>query len=151
MVQDFQKVFEYNDWANNKLVSGLSEQNIIDVTVLRLFSHIVLSEQIWILRIEEENYSGKNFWEILTLEECKTIIIENRRKYKTIIDKMDLSKTITYKNSKGIQYNNSVYDILTHVSFHSAYHRGQVAKEIRRLNKEPALTDYIAFIRERYS
>ncbi|MGA9291609.1 MAG: DinB family protein [Ignavibacteriaceae bacterium] len=151
MVQDFQKVFEYNDWANNKLVSGLSEQNIIDVTVLRLFSHLVLSEQIWILRIEEENYSGKNFWEILTLEECKTIIIENRRKYKTIIDKMDLSKTITYKNSKGIQYNNFVYDILTHVSFHSAYHRGQIAKEIRRLNKEPALTDYIAFIRERYS
>jgi len=151
MVQDFQKVFEYNDWANDKLVSRLREQNIIDVTVLRLFSHIALSEQIWILRIDGENFSRKNFWEILTLEECETIMTENRRKYKTLIDKMDLSKTITYKNSKGIQYNNSVYDILTHVSFHSAYHRGQIAKEIRRFNKEPALTDYIAFIRERYS
>ena len=148
MKADFKKLFEYNQWANNKLINSLKNQNIIDETVLRLISHIVLSEQIWMLRLERGEYFNKNFWEILTLAECETIINENREKFKTFIDKRDVSEEITYKNSKGIEYTNSVYDILTHISLHSAYHRGQIAKEVRRLNKEPVLTDYIAFIRE---
>ena len=73
---------------------------------------------------------------------------ENYKKYKELVAGENIQDSITYKNSKGIEYTNSVYDILTHVSFHSAYHRGQIAKEVRRLNKEPVLTDYIAFVRE---
>ena len=149
MKADFKKMFEYDRWANNKLINSLKKQNIIDETVLRLFSHIVLSEQIWMLRLESGEYSNKNFWEILTLAECETIINENLEKFKNFIDKRDAADEITYKNSKGIEYTNSIYDVLTHISLHSAYHRGQIAKEVRRLNKEPVLTDYIAFIRER--
>jgi len=149
MGPDFKKLFEYNYWANNKLIAGLKEQNISEETVLRLFSHIILSEQIWMLRLEGENYANKNFWKVLTLQECETIMNENRKKYKDFLDKNDIPDTITYKNSKGIEYTNSVFDVLEHVSFHSAYHRGQIAKEVRRLNKEPVLTDYITFIREK--
>ena len=98
--------------------------------------------------MEGNNYSNKNFWQILTLAECEKILNENQSKLKSLIAEKDFSVTVTYKNSKGIEYSNSIYDILTHVSFHSAYHRGQIAKEVRRLNKEPVPTDYILFIRE---
>lgn len=151
MTLEFSKLFEYNFWANNKLAAGLKEQNIIDETVLRLFSHIVLSEQIWILRLEGENYSNKNFWQILTLAECEAILNENSALYKNFTGRKDLSDMVTYKNSKGIEYTNNIYDILTHVSFHSAYHRGQIAREVRKLNKIPVMTDYIVFVREKKS
>ncbi|MEJ2615641.1 MAG: DinB family protein [Ignavibacteriaceae bacterium] len=150
MENEFNKIFEYNYWANSKLVSSLKEQNIVDVNILRLFSHIVLSEQIWILRIEGADYSNKKFWQILTLEECEMIINENHEKFNSLLSKLDPSEYAAYENSKGIKYTNSVHDILTHVSFHSAYHRGQIAKEVRRLNKQPVVTDYIAFIRDKH-
>ncbi len=148
MNEHFKNLFDYNKWANNKLITSLKNQNIDDEIILRLFSHIVLSEQIWLLRIEGGDYPNKNFWQILTLLECEDILNENQPKYENLILQKDFSDKVSYKNSKGIEYTNSFYDILTHVSFHSAYHRGQIAKEVRRLNKEPVLTDYIAFIRE---
>ena len=144
----FKNLSDYNKWANNKLIASLKNQNIIDETVLRLFSHIVLSEQIWLLRMEGGNYLNKNFWQILSLNECENILNENQLKFEDLIADKDFSNKATYKNSKGDVYTNSVNDILTHVSFHYAYHRGQIAKEVRRLNKEPVMTDYIAFIRE---
>jgi uncharacterized damage-inducible protein DinB len=149
MKPGFKILFEYNLWANNKLITSLKKQDINDVSVLRLFSHIVLSEQIWLLRLEGGEYSNKNFWEILTLPECQSIINENSEKFENFIDKRGPSDEITYKNSKGIEYTNTIYDVMTHVSLHSAYHRGQIAKEVRLLNMEPVLTDYIAFIREK--
>lgn len=149
MVPDFKKLFEYNDWANNKLIVSLKEQNIIEETVLKLFSHIILSEQIWMLRLEGGDYSNKNFWKVLDLTECEKIMNENRKKYKSFLDNKDIPDTITYKNSKGIGYTNSIFDVFVHVSLHSAYHRGQIAKAVRRLHKEPVVTDYIAFIREK--
>jgi uncharacterized damage-inducible protein DinB len=145
----FNKIFNYNNWANLKLAACLKNQNIIDESVLRLFSHIVLSEQIWMLRMEGGDYLNKNFWEILILDECENIMNENLLKYKNLIAAMNFSDTIIYKNSKGVEYKNTIVDTLTHVAFHSAYHRGQMAKEIRRLGKEPVLTDYIAFIRDK--
>ena len=144
----FKNLFDYNKWANNKLLTSLKNQDINDETVLRLFSHIVLSERIWLLRMEGGDYQHKSFWQVLTLNECENILNENQLKFEDLIADKDFSNKATYKNSKGDEYTNSVNDILTHVSFHSAYHRGQIAKEVRRLKKEPVLTDYIAFIRE---
>lgn len=151
MANGFNKIFDYNYWANSKLASSLKEQNIVDVNILRLFSHIVLSEQIWILRIEGADNLNKNFWQILTLEECDIFVNENYEIFKNLLSKLDLSKYAAYENSKGNKYTNSVHDILTHVSFHSAYHRGQIAKEVRKINKEPVLTDYIVFVRQNKS
>jgi len=39
-------------------------------------------------------------------------------------------------------------DILTQVATHGAYHRGQIAKAIRRGGGTPADTDFIIFVRE---
>jgi uncharacterized damage-inducible protein DinB len=41
-----------------------------------------------------------------------------------------------------------VEDILTQLFGHSSYHRGQVALLIRDLGGEPAVTDYVFWVRE---
>lgn len=148
MKEHFLKIYNYNFWANKRLAGSINSQGIDNEMVMKLFSHIVLSEQLWMLRMEGGDYLGKNFWKVLSLPECETIMNENKTKYIDFISVKNFSETATYKNSKGIEYTTSIYDILTHVSFHSAYHRAQIAKEVRRLNKEPVLTDYIAFVRE---
>ena len=39
-------------------------------------------------------------------------------------------------------------DILTHMSHHAAYHRGQVVQLIRPMLDEPPVTDFIVWTRE---
>jgi uncharacterized damage-inducible protein DinB len=41
-----------------------------------------------------------------------------------------------------------VEDVLTHVLFHSAYHRGQIALQMRASGAEPAYTDFIHAVRK---
>jgi uncharacterized damage-inducible protein DinB len=59
-----------------------------------------------------------------------------------------LEQQASYTNTKGEDWANTVGDILTHVLLHSAYHRGQVAAEVRAAGLTPALTDYIHAVRQ---
>ena len=56
---------------------------------------------------------------------------------------------VSYKNTKGESWTNSVEDILMHVVMHSAYHRGQIAADMRAAGHSPAYTDFIHGIRQR--
>ncbi len=52
-----------------------------------------------------------------------------------------------YTNTKGERWINTVADLLTHVILHSAYHRGQIAAEVRASGAEPAYTDFVEAVR----
>ena len=149
MKEHFTKLFNYNFWANTKLIKNIKNQQINDAGVLKLLSHIVLAEQVWMLRLKNGNYQNKNYGKVLDITECEKISNENSKAYLEFIDTANFINSITYKNSKGIEFTNTIEDTLTHVSFHSAYHRGQIAREIRKLNNEPVLTNYIAYVREK--
>src|SRR5207245_11475331 len=60
-----------------------------------------------------------------------------------------LAEMVSYKNTKGESWRNSVEDILMHVVMHSAYHRGQIAADMRAAGHSPAYTDFIHGIRQR--
>ena len=59
-----------------------------------------------------------------------------------------LAEAVSYKNSKGEVWSNSVQDILMHVVIHSAYHRGQIAADMRSAGHVPAYTDFIHGVRQ---
>ena len=64
-----------------------------------------------------------------------------------ILDKFDLTATMSYTNSKGQTFSNSIRDILFHVINHSTYHRAQIATEFKQNGLEPLVTDYIFYKR----
>ncbi len=151
MKEYYLNIFKYDFWANMKLIQSLKEQNINDESLLRLLSHMVIAELVWINRIKNLNYEGLKIWDLLSLEECEKIAKEVNAGYLEYIGGLfedDFNGMMTYKNTKGIEFENTIRETLIHVAFHSTYHRGQIAKEVRKLNKEPVLTDYIAFVRE---
>jgi uncharacterized damage-inducible protein DinB len=59
-----------------------------------------------------------------------------------------LSRTISYTNSAGSAFSNSVQDILRHVLMHAQYHRGKVNLLLKQSGLMPASVDYIFFLRE---
>lgn len=143
-------LFKYDAWANLKLIRSLKLQSINDETVLRLLSHLLTAESVWLKRIKNEIFENA-FWDTFILSDCEMLSVQCGNNYAAYLENLpeeSFEKEITYKNSSGIQYTNTVGAALRHVSFHSAYHRGQIAREVRKLNKEPVNTDYITFIRE---
>lgn len=60
----------------------------------------------------------------------------------------DGERLITYRNSSGVEYTNTLEDILLHVAEHGVYHRGQVALLVRASGGNAIPTDYIIFTRD---
>jgi len=44
----------------------------------------------------------------------------------------------------------SKHYILSHVIIHGGYHRGQIAILLRQAGSDPAVTDFIAYVRSRH-
>jgi len=58
-----------------------------------------------------------------------------------------LQRSVSYRNSAGRDFRNTVEEIVTHVTMHGSYHRGQIARIIRASGGDPPYTDYIQFMR----
>jgi uncharacterized damage-inducible protein DinB len=54
---------------------------------------------------------------------------------------------VSYRNSAGREFTNTVADIVTHVAMHGSHHRGQIALKLRASGQEPPYVDYIQFAR----
>ena len=137
-------------WSDTRILNLLEKQNIREGKAAELISHIVIAEDIVYKRITKEFYDNQ-FWNILSLEECKRIVEETNQKFMKYIHALpenDFQKKISYKNSKGIDYTTSVEDLLTHVALHGTYHRGQIMLLMRDSGQDVVGTDYAKFIRE---
>jgi uncharacterized damage-inducible protein DinB len=111
--------------------------------------HIIGAEYLWLSRIESRP-AELAVWPDLPIAECGRRLHDlAERLMKTVGDRSHcLSEDVAYTNSKGETWSSTVEDILIHVTIHSAYHRGQIASDLRAAGQEPAYTDYIHAIRQ---
>jgi len=90
-------------------------------------------------------------WPELTVEQCEEQVRKLAAIWRGFLgddSSQLLDRLVPYKNSKGEFYESRVRDILTHVFMHSAYHRGQIASEVRQAGRGPAYTDFIHGVRQ---
>ena len=149
MKEHFTKLFKHLEWADARVLGSLRAARNPQQRNLELYAHILGSEHVWLSRI---NGAAPSFavWPMLTLDECERLSRDNVNAYNDLVSGLTpslLQKPITYKNSAGDQFTSTIEDILTHVTMHGAYHRGQIAASIRASGDTPTATDYIAFIR----
>ncbi len=63
-------------------------------------------------------------------------------------DPLQVKQTLNYKNSKGIEFNQPIYQLLVHVFNHTTYHRGQVVTMLRQVGyTDVSSTDMTTFFR----
>lgn len=149
MIDHFRKMFSYNAWANREVLTNLETfPGAVPADALRLISHVVGAEALWLDRIRQRP-SGP-VWPESDLKVCSQKAVEmdpSWKGYLAALTPTDLGPVVEYVNSKGEKYSSRVEDILIHVLFHSHYHRGQVARSVRAAGHAPAYTDYIHAVR----
>lgn len=140
---------DYNLWANGEFLRFLKDAP--EAKAERVFAHLLLAEITWLRRMRENlDTSGFDFWSGETVEDCERLFEESRRAFSDLfanLTETDLERIFSYKNSKGLSFQNTYREALTHIFFHSAYHRGQAAQAIRLAGVTPPYTDFIQFLR----
>jgi len=145
-----QRLFTYDDWANGAVLSALSGVEKKVPGSLRWISHILAAEEVWLSRLRRDG-AKPLVWPERSLDNCQTVAATLRDAWRDLLDstpEQALSASVNYTNSKGEPFSSTVGDILMHVAMHSAYHRGQIAADMRAAGVEPAYTDFIHAVRQ---
>ena len=145
----FTKLFDHMGWADSRALESLRAMSAPPPKTVELMAHILGAERVWLSRVEGVA-SPIAVWPQLTLDEAVRVLDENVAAYRRVIAERSseaLQEPITYKNSAGDQFTSTVEDIFTQVLTHGAYHRGQIAAQVRAAGGTPNPTDYIAYVR----
>ncbi|PBQ33452.1 damage-inducible protein DinB [Sphingobacteriaceae bacterium] len=147
MKEFYKELFDYNHQVNQKLLIAFNEHSDkASEKSVQWINHILNAHQVWISRIDEQE-EPLSPWHVHSLGYLKDIDLSNYNRSLAVISNTDFTQVISYVNSVGKSYKNSVKDILFHVINHSTYHRGQIATDFKNSGLSPLVTDYIAFKR----
>jgi uncharacterized damage-inducible protein DinB len=149
MRDHFTKVFQHLAWADARVLQSLRAAHSVLKKDQDLYAHILGAEHVWLSRIGG-TAPKLAVWPTLTPDESEQLAAENAAAYQKLASDLTqekMKRAITYRNSAGDEYTSTLEDILTHVSLHGAYHRGQIASSVRAAGDTPIPTDYIAFVR----
>jgi uncharacterized damage-inducible protein DinB len=138
------------DWANQRILDHLQKNKTENNDIIRLFSHILLAEQVWYTRITGGDTNALKVWGNENLDNCEKLVKRNKDRFSTLLENLsenDLVKKVTYKNTQGKEFENSISDILTHVALHGQHHRGQINTKLRESGTDPVSIDYISMVR----
>lgn len=143
--QSLQHLFNYDEWANLEVLRVL--RSSATERSQKLLAHILSAERLWLERLQDKP-PGRAVWPEFSLDQCEKEIKDLAAEWKRLLQTADLDREVNYKNSKGEPWTSRVGDILLHVITHSAYHRGQIAADLRAAGVQPAYTDFIHGVRQ---
>ncbi len=148
-IEHLRELFAYNDWANRRIVAALKSNR--SEKAREILAHLLITEKEYFERLYGKDSTGFDFWQNLSLEDCGNLAKENAENYECILKRFDdegLGQIANYKTSEGVAYQNTFRELLTHVLFHSATHRGNIILKMREENYAPPKVDYIIYLRE---
>jgi uncharacterized damage-inducible protein DinB len=162
-IAEIRTLYEYNYWAKARIMNVVETLSHDQFTknlgsshggVHGTLVHIMGAEEIWLKRWQGTSPSSfykaedfptfdavENHWKMVEHEMmgyCHMLKTEN-----------DIQRVVTYKDLKGNQYSQLLWQAMQHLVNHSTYHRGQVVTMLRQLGVKPIGTDLITFYREK--
>ncbi len=165
-MKNFLRMFAYDYWANRECLAAMRAARAISPDTVGRMAHILSAQKLWLERILKQRQSMP-VWPGSTIEDCMALADEMSSAWRSYLIQFtsqlttqfttqlgthlppgSLDDQVEYRNSKGQAWSSRVEDVLTHVLFHSAYHRGQIALQIRASGTEPAYTDFIHAVRQ---
>ncbi|TMQ58685.1 MAG: hypothetical protein E6K76_07215 [Candidatus Eisenbacteria bacterium] len=141
--------FAYDAWANQETLAAL-RSGTPPPRSLKYLAHLISAEWLWLGRLKQWRQESE-VWPAWTVGECEAQAGKLPPLWQEYLGRMRpgaLAQIASYTNSKGETWTNSIGDVLSHVLLHSAYHRGQIATDMRAAGLTPAYTDFIHAVRQ---
>lgn len=147
-MSDFVRLFAYDRWANEVVLRTLSQLQDPPQRAVKVMAHIVGTQYVWYARMMGEAASVP-VWPEWSAAQIGAPAAEIAARWKEAAMRGEdfLRREFSYSNTKGEKWTSRNDDVLMHVVMHGAYHRGQIAAQIRASGNEPPYTDYIQAVR----
>lgn len=148
---DFVALFDYGNWANDRVLHVLQSAEAVPDRAIELFSHLLRSQDRWYGRVRDTEHEHLNIWVEEDLSDCARRAEATARRWDKLLDGLTraaLDESVAYKSTKGISFETPLRDILSHVVNHGTHHRAQIALVLREAEIAPPPTDYIFYVRE---
>ncbi|HEY0772202.1 MAG TPA: DinB family protein [Sphingobacteriaceae bacterium] len=148
MKKYFLKLYQYNAWANKRVLETIQRQNVNDEKILTLMGHVVAAQFLWLHRIKGLPAPDVKLWGDYSLDRLLMLAEKAGKEWLEYVEATDnFDRMLTYKNYVNEPYTNNVENIMIHLVNHSSYHRAQVAMLLRQKGFEPINTDFITYDR----
>ncbi len=154
-------LYKYNYWANHCLLDKADELDPelwvapaeVSFGSLRdTLVHVLYTEWVWRQRIQEGNsptgfFPGAEFPTVQALRQFWQQEEQLMRKYLGGLLPEDYPKVVRYKNTKGVDYSNPLWQILLHVVNHGTQFRSEAGVLLTQYGHSPGDVDYINYLR----
>ena len=163
---------DYNQWMNQKVyeAAGTLPEHVLHEnkgaffgSIFGTLNHIAVADTLWLQRFAAALQSHQVLCQITELpppESLDTLVCETfmplkiRRQLldETLSELADelsdaeLSQTIRYTNSKGVESSKNLFSLLMHVFNHQTHHRGQVTTLLSQSAVDVGITDLVFII-----
>ncbi len=157
--QDVEYLYEYNRWANARLLDAASkltpEQYSRDLqsshrSVRDTVAHILAAEWIWLERWRGVSPNAllnpSDFPTVESLEKRWAVVEGDYAEFINGVTDGSLATVIAYTNTRGEEWAYPLGQMLQHVMNHSSYHRGQVTTMLRQLGAQVNPVDLLVFM-----
>jgi uncharacterized damage-inducible protein DinB len=145
------KQINFEFWATSELIKSMKNAQPLNDRPLLLLSHILSSARIWLNRINGETPAVGMFQE-RTLSECETLMKENKSDwldYLNTVDEQEMNRVFDFIFPvDGSKKRISVIDGITHLMYHSAYHKGQIVTQLKGTVETLPFPQYVIYASE---
>jgi uncharacterized damage-inducible protein DinB len=156
-------LYDYNYWANARVLQAATkvsrEQFIAPARLSQgslrgALAHTLGTEVVWRLRVQEgiSVSALPAEGDFPTLEALQTRWADEQRKMRAYLASLSdgaLAAKVTYKNTKGVPFENVLWHLLVHVVNHGTQFRAEAAVALTEYGQSPGDLDLLAFVRAR--
>jgi len=148
MKKYFLKLYQYNAWANERVVTRLKREDVKDEKILSIFGHVLAAQFLWLHRIKGLTPPNVKLWGEYSVDTLEKMAKDANQQWLDFVEGNEtFDRELTYTNYTGDPYTNNVEIIMMHLVNHCSYHRAQVALLLRQQGFEPINTDLITYDR----
>jgi uncharacterized damage-inducible protein DinB len=165
----FLRFAQYNSWFNGQLFERVAELDDAERkrdrgaffrSIHDTLDHILLCDRSWLSRIERSALPFPSLTNADLVPDLQNLsqgvtqdfdVLQAERKatdtvFEAFVRELTqelLEEDVEYKNSKGMDFANPLWHVVSHVFNHQTHHRGQTTTLLSQIGTDPGLTDFL--------
>jgi uncharacterized damage-inducible protein DinB len=161
-LDEIHDLFAYDRWADRRILDAVdaldaeaygralvsSFPSVRDTLV-----HALAARWVWLRRCTDTSPAGMpQGWQGMGFEALGAAWQEVDAELAAFLAGLaetDLDRTLAYRDTRGRDFAQPLWQVLRHVVNHATYHRGQLVTLLRQVGAEPPATDMVVYHRER--
>lgn len=159
---DIQLLYDYNYWANARVLKAASQltpdrftapHGLSHGSIRGALAHVLAAEIVWRLRCQSglSPAALPGDADFPTLDALRTRWAEEEtamRAYLSTLTDEQLAQSVEYKTTKGVPFSNTLWQLLAHVVNHGTQFRAEAAVALTAEGHSPGDLDLLLFLRE---